>query len=148
MHKQVSVLQKEIHKLLRSFKIEKDHPNLKRRANQVWSNTKKRIRLFVDFQAEHRVEIKDLFRELEKLLNMKVTVISVVVRELGTAKKKKKLEKRLGKLEIKERSEIMQATALLKLAKWKNHGDLIRPAVAQTPVKKKLEELVLNIHKD
>ena len=57
--------------------------------------------------ADHRVKTKesqkldkylDLARELKKLCNMKVTVIPIIVRILGTVLKN--LERKLGKQEI------------------------------------------------
>ena len=69
--------------------------------------------------ADHRVKLKekekndkylDLTRELKKLLNMKVTVIPIVIGALGT------VTKRLEDLEIRGRVEIIQTAALLRSA--------------------------------
>ena len=71
-------------------------------------------------QGENKKESKkidkylDLARELKKLWNMKVTMILVVIRALGTVFKDKK---RQDKLEIKERMKTIWTTALLRVAR-------------------------------
>ena len=57
----------------------------------------------------------DLARELKKLWNMRVKVISIVVGALGTAPKS--LGNRLEELEIKGRIETILTTALLQSAR-------------------------------
>ena len=52
----------------------------------------------------------DLDKKLKKLRNLKMTEIKIVFGALGTLPKG--LEKRLGKLEIRRRIEIIQTTAL------------------------------------
>ena len=73
---------------------------------------------------DHRRKIKasekidkylDFARELKKLWNMKVTMISIVVG--GLRRVPRGLEKRLEKLMIKRRIETMQTTAVLKSAR-------------------------------
>ena len=73
--------------------------------------------------ADHRVKLKesekkdkylDLARELQKLWYMKVTVIPVIFRTLGTATKRLILG--LEDLEIRGREKIIQTTALLRSA--------------------------------
>ena len=54
----------------------------------------------------------DLARELKKLWNVRLTVLPVVVDTLGTAPKKSPKE-----LEIKERINTIQTSALLRLAR-------------------------------
>ena len=75
--------------------------------------------------ADHRVKIKEnekrekylaLARELKQLQNMKVTVIPIVVGELGTILLKG-FQKRRKNLEIRGHVETTQASALLKLAR-------------------------------
>ena len=53
-------------------------------------------------------------KELKKL-NIKVTVISIIVRAVRTISQK--LEKRIGELEIQRKIETVQITALLRSAK-------------------------------
>ena len=80
----------------------------------------------VDFAvpADHRIKLKesekkdkyvDLARELQKLWNMKVTFIPVVIGALGTVTKG--LIKRMEFLEIRGRVETIQTTALLRLVR-------------------------------
>ena len=87
---------------------------------------KKRICKIVDFAvlADHRIKIKecekrdkylDLARELKKLWNMKVTIILIVIGTFGTVTKG--LLKGLEDLEVGDREETIQTTALLKTAK-------------------------------
>ena len=56
----------------------------------------------------------DLAKERKKLWNMKMTVIPIVISALGTVTKG--LIKDLEVLEIRGRAEIIQTTALLRLA--------------------------------
>ena len=74
--------------------------------------------------AEHRIKLKecekrdkylDLVRELQKLWNMKVTIISIVIGSFGTVTKA--LSKGLEDLEVGGRVESIQTTALLKTAR-------------------------------
>ena len=80
----------------------------------------------VDFAvpANHRVKLKesekrdkylDLARELKKILNMKVTVIPIVIGLLGTVTKR--LVQVLEDLEIRGGVETIQNTAGLRLAR-------------------------------
>ena len=73
---------------------------------------------------DHRVKLKecekrdnylDLARELKKLWNMKVTIISIVIGAFGTVTKG--LLKGLEDLEVGGRVETIQTTALLKTAR-------------------------------
>ena len=73
---------------------------------------------------DHRVKTKEskttdkylnLARDLKKLLNINMTIISIVVGALGTVPRG--LEKRLEKLEIRGRIETLQTTVLLRLAR-------------------------------
>ena len=57
----------------------------------------------------------DLARELKKLWNMRVEVIPIVVRALGTVPIN--LEKRLEDLEIRGRTDTIQTNALLQSAR-------------------------------
>ena len=69
-----------------------------------------------DIPADHKkVKYLDLARELKKLWNMKVTVISIVNGVLRTVPKG--LEKELEELEIGWRAKTIQNTALLRSAR-------------------------------
>ena len=87
---------------------------------------KKRICNIVDFavQTDHRINLKecekknkylDLARELKKLWNMKVTIVTIVIGALGTITKG--LLKGLEDLEVDGRVEAIQMTVLLKTAR-------------------------------
>ena len=87
---------------------------------------KKRICKIVDFAVpvDHRINLKesekkdkylDLARELKKLWNMKVTIVSIVIGALGTITKG--LLKGLEDLEVGGRIETIQTTALLRTAR-------------------------------
>ena len=70
----------------------------------------------------------DLARELKKLWNIKVTIVSIVIDALGTITKG--LLKGLGNLEVGGRVETIQTTALLRTARilrrvLENWGDLL-----------------------
>ena len=80
----------------------------------------------VDFAvpADHRINLKegekkdkylDLARELKKLWNMKVTIVTIVIGALGTITKR--FLKGLEDLEVGGRVETIQMTALLRTAR-------------------------------
>ena len=79
------------------------------------------------------VKYLDLARELKKMWNIRVIVILIVFDVLGTVCKD--LEKRLGELEIRGRIEIIQTTALLKLARILGLRYLKRFTVTHSSVK-------------
>ena len=94
--------------------------------NNQQQQQKKRICKIVDFAATagHRIKLKeckkkdkylDLARELKKLWNMKVTIISIVIGAFGTVTKW--LLKGLEDLEVRGRVETIQTTALLRTAR-------------------------------
>ena len=70
---------------------------------------------------DHRINLKesekylDLARELKMLWNMKVTIVPIVIGELGT--KTKGLLKGLEDLEVGGRVETIQMTSLLRTAR-------------------------------
>ena len=113
--------------ILWDFEIQMDHQIPSRKRDQVLINKKKRscpLENFAVVPADHKGKIKesgkidkylDLARELKNLWNMKVTVIQITIRTLGTVSKG--LEKRLGKLESKGKIETIQTTILLKSAR-------------------------------
>ena len=89
-------------------------------------NTKKRIFKIVDFAVpvDHRIKLKecekrekylDLARELKKLLNVKVTIVPIVIGAFGTITKG--LLRGLEELEFGRQVETIQMTALLWTAR-------------------------------
>ena len=64
---------------------------------------------------EKKAKYLSLARELKKLWNMKMTVISIIIRALGTVTKG--LIKGLEDFEIRERVKTIQTTALLRSAR-------------------------------
>ena len=87
---------------------------------------KKRICKIVHFvvTADHRIKLKEcekkdkylgLAREFEKLWNMKVTIILIVIGAFGIVTKR--LLKGLDDLEVGSRVETIQTTALLRTAR-------------------------------
>ena len=120
MHNPEPVHENDTHKLLWDFDIQTDHLISARRPDQ---QKKKRICKIVDFAvpADHRIKLKecekrdkylDLAREWKKLWNMKVTIIPIVIGAFGTVTKG--LLKGLEDLEVSDRVETIQTTALLK----------------------------------
>ena len=133
MHNPAPVLENDSHKLLWDFNIQTDHLIPVRRSDLIIINkkkkkiklNKKRICKIVDFAvpADHRINLKesekkdkylDLARELKKLWNMKVTIVSIVIGTLGRVTKG--LLKGLEDLEVGGRVETIQTTALPRTA--------------------------------
>ena len=97
MHNSASVLKNNIHKLLCDFDIQTDHRISTKRPDLIIINKerkKERTCNIVDFPvpANHRIKLKecekkdkclDLARELKKLWNTKVTIISHSTNTLG-----------------------------------------------------------------
>ena len=131
MHNRATVQENDTHKRLWDFDIQMDHLISARRPDLIIINKKKKkkkkkICKIVDFAvpADHRIKLKecekrdkyhDLVRELKNLGNMKVTIISIVIGAFGTLTKG--LLKGLEDLEVVERVETIQTTALLKTAR-------------------------------
>ena len=124
MHNPAPVQENDSHKLLWDFNIQTDHLIPARRPDLIIINKRKRICKIVDFAvlADHRINLKEnekkdkyLARELKKLLNMKVTIVPIVIGALGTVTKG--LLKGLEDLEVSGRVETIQMTALLRMAK-------------------------------
>ena len=135
MHNPLSVL--DTHKLLWDFGIQTDHLISTRRPDFIVINKKKKKKRkkkrkrtckIMDFSvsANHRIKLKvsrkkvkyqDLARELKKnkLWNMKVTILPIVIGSIGTATKG--LLKVLENLEVGERSETIPTTPLLRTAR-------------------------------
>ena len=145
MNKSESIQENETYKILWEFEIETDHPIPTSESNQVFDK-KTRICLFVDFAvlAGHKEKIReikkivkylDFARELKKLWNMKVRVISS---EVGTQETvPKNLDKRLKGTEDqrKNREHLDYSTLKISLNTWKNPRAQRRLAVTQTSVK-------------
>ena len=126
MHNPAPVLQNNTHKLLWDFDIHTDHLISVRRPDLIIINKKKRTCKIVDFAvpADYRIKLKecerrdkylDLARELKKLWNMQVTIISIVIGAFGTVTKG--LLKGLEDLEVGGRVETIQTTTLLRTAR-------------------------------
>ena len=126
MHNPAPVLKNDSHKVLWDFNIQTDHLISARKPELIIISKKKRICKIVDFAvpADHRIILKerekkdkylDLARELKKLWNMKVTIVTIVIGALGTITKG--LLKGLEDLEVGGRVETIQTTALLRTAR-------------------------------
>ena len=126
MHNPALVLENDSDKLLWDFNIQTDHLILARRPDLIIINKRKRKCNIVDFAvpADHRINLKegekkdkylDLARELKKLWNMKVTIVPIVIGTLSTITRG--LLKGLEDLDVGERVETIQMTALLRTAR-------------------------------
>ena len=126
MHNPAPVLENNSHKLLWDFNIHADHLFSARRPDLITINKKKRTCKIVDFAvpADDRIKLKecekkdkylDLAREWKKQWNMKVTTIPILIGAFGTVTKG--LLKGLEDLEVGDRVETIQTTALLKTAR-------------------------------
>ena len=124
MHNPDSLLENEMHKLPWDFEIQTDHLISARRPDLVVINRKKRTCWIVDLTvpADPRVKLKEnekrdkylnLAKELKKLWNMKVTVISIAIGALGSATKR--LIQGLKDVEIRGCMETIQTITLLRL---------------------------------
>ena len=152
MHNPAPVRENDSHKLPWDFNIQTDHLIPVRRPDLIIINKKKRICKIVDFAvpADHRINLKesekkdkylDLAREIKKQLNMKVTIVPIVIGALGTITKG--LLKSLEDLEVGGRVETIQTTALLGTARilrrvletWGNLLSLSEKPSANTDVK-------------
>ena len=109
-----------------NFNIQTDHLIPARKPDLIIINQKKRICKIVDFAvpADHRINLKecakkdqylDLARELKRLWNEKVSILSIVIGAFGTISKG--LLKVLEDLEVGGRVETIQMTALLRTAR-------------------------------
>ena len=121
------------YKLQWDFEIQTDHLISTRRPDLIViikkkkkKKKKKRTCKIVDFAvpADHRIKLKesekkdkylDLARELNKLWNMKVTIIPIVIGSFGTVMKG--LLKGLEDLEVGGRVETIQTRALSRTAR-------------------------------
>ena len=137
MHNPRSVLENETHRLLWDLEIQTDHLISTKRPDYIIINKKlkkekekgkekERTCLIVDFAvpADHRVKPKEienknkylnLANDLKKVLNMKVTLIPIIIGILGIVTKG--LVQGLEDLEIRGRLETIENTALLRSAR-------------------------------
>ena len=127
MHNTAPVLENHTHKLLWDFGIHTDHLISSRRPDLIIiNNKKKRTCKIVDFAvpADQRIKLKecekkdkhlDHAREVQKLWNMNVTTIPIVIGAFGTVTKG--LLKELEELEVAGRVETIKTTALLRTAR-------------------------------
>ena len=146
LHNPASFLENETHKFQWDFDIQTDHLISARRPDLIIINQKKRICKIVDFAvpADHRIKLKeseqkdkylDLARELKKLWNTKVTIISIISGAFSTVTKG--LLKGLKDLEVGGQVETIQNHSIIENGQntEKNPGDLRRLAVTQTSLK-------------
>ena len=123
MHNPAPVLENDTHKLLRDFDIHTDHLISARRPDLIIINKKKENfqNCWLCCPADNIIKLKecakkdkylDLARELKKLWNIQVTIIPIVIGAFGTVTKR--LLKGLEDLEVGERVETIQTTALLR----------------------------------
>ena len=122
MNNSAAVLENEAHKLLWDFDIQTDHLISARRPDLIIiKNKKERTTRIVDFAvpADRRVKLKesktkykylDFTRELNKLWNMKETIVSIVISGLATVTKG--LIQGVDDLKIRRRVETIKTTAL------------------------------------
>ena len=115
-------------KILRDFDIHTDHLMSARRPDLIIINKqKKRICKIVDFAvpADYRIKLKECEKkdkyldpawELKKLRNIKVTIVTIVIRAFGTITKG--LLKGLEDLEVGGRVKTIQMTALLRTPEY------------------------------
>ena len=127
MHNPTPVLENDTHKLLWDFNIQTDQLIPARRPDLIIINKKKkRICKIVEFAvpADHWINLKesekkdkylDLARELKKLWNMKVTIVTIVIGAFGSISKG--LLKGLEDVEVGGRVETIQTTVLLRMAR-------------------------------
>ena len=100
----------------------KGSPNLGQKTRPYINQQKKRTCKIVDFAvlADHRIKLKEcekkaLLGNWKKLWNMKVTIIPIVIGAFCTVTKG--LLKGMDDLEVGERVETIQTTALLRTAR-------------------------------
>ena len=98
IHDPAPVLENDTHKLLWDFDVQMDDLISARRPDLIIISKEKKICKIVDFTvpADHRIKLKEcekrdkylnLARELKKLWNMKVTIISIVIGVFGMVTK-------------------------------------------------------------
>ena len=125
MHKPESVQDNGMYKILRDHQISDRKPDPVIINKKLKEKNERTCRI-VEFAipADYSVKIKeseksdkylDLARELRKLLNMRVTVIPIVIGAFGTVSQD--MERELKELKTGGRIETIHTTALLRSAK-------------------------------
>ena len=146
MHNPKSALENETHKSLWDFDAQTDHLISARRADLIIINKKERTCKIVDFAvpADYRVKLNESEKmdmylnppsELEKMWNMKVMAIPIVIGALGTFTKG--FIQGHGGLGNKRNSGDCPNYSIVEIGQntVKCPGDLRRFAVTQSPVK-------------
>ena len=121
-HEPLSVLENEDYKTLQDFSIQTDHVIQARRPDLVVADKKERSCKIIDFAVpgDSMIEEKendqiekyqDLERELQKMLNVKVTIIPLVVGSLGAIPKQS--GNRLKQIGVTVETAQVQKTVLL-----------------------------------
>ena len=110
VHNPAPALENDTHKLLWDFDIHTDHLISARRLDLTIINKKRELK-----ECEKKDKYLGLARELKKLWNMKLTIMPIVIGAFGTVTKG--LLKGLEDLEVVEREEAIQMTALLRTAR-------------------------------
>ena len=125
-HEPESVVENDTCKVLWDFTIQTDHVIEARRPDLILIKKEENNCIIVDFAIPYdtRIEQKekekvekyqDLKRELQKLWNMKVKVVPIVIGALGTPPKD--IKRRVEELGIETRIEEMQKTVILQSAR-------------------------------
>ena len=125
-HEPESVVENDTCKVLWDFTIQTDHVIEARRPDLILIKKEENNCIIVDFAIPYdtRIEQKekekvekyqDLKRELQKLWNMKVKVVPIVIGALGTPPKD--IKSRVEELGIETRIEEMQKTVILQSAR-------------------------------
>ena len=125
-HEPESVLENEDYKILWDFSIQTDHVIEARRPDLVLVDKKERSCEIIDFAVpgDSRIEEKekdktekyqDLGRELQKICNVKVKIIPLVIGSLGAIPKQ--FGNRLKQIGITVGTALVQKTVLLETAR-------------------------------
>ena len=125
-HEQENAVENDTCKVLRGFTIQTDHVIEARRSDLILIKKKEKNCIIVDFAIPYdtRIEPKekekvdkyqDLKRELQKLWDMRVKVVPIVIGALGTLSKE--IKKRAKELGIETGFEEMQKTVILQSAR-------------------------------
>ena len=110
-----SVLKNETHEILWDFEVQTNQSIPVRRTRHPVDFVVPQIDYILKMKEDEKLEkYLDLARELEKLWNMKVTVMWLIFGALGTISKG--FEKRLMELETRGRNALIQTTALVRFA--------------------------------
>ena len=125
-HEPEAIVENDSCKILWDFTIQTDHVLEARRPDLIVVNKKENKCTIVDFPIPYDTGIEqkekekvdkcqDLKRELQKLWNMRITVVPIVIAALGTPLKD--IKRRLSDLDIETTIEELQKTVLLQSAR-------------------------------